>query len=180
MWFGFLEETRTISLLISQGLTGFRNVTMTIEPPYVENGRHATLSCLYELEGDPLYSVKWYRGTFEFYRYSPSENPPKKIFTYPGFHVDLSYSNATAVFLRNVGFSLGGNVSCEVTTDAPSFKTRHAKAYLNVVSRPKERPELHVNKDKYNVGDILLANCTSFPSKPPAMLSFHINNSPIQ
>ncbi|EEB15392.1 beat protein, putative [Pediculus humanus corporis] len=73
---------------------------------------------------------------------------------------------------------LGGNVSCEVTTDAPSFKTRQAKAYLNVVSRPKDRPELHVNKDKYNVGDTLFANCTSFPSKPPASLSFYINNSP--
>lgn len=67
-------------------------MTMTIDPPYVENGKHVSLGCHYKLEGEPLYSVKWYRGTFEFYRYSPSENPPKKIFTYPGFYVDVSFN----------------------------------------------------------------------------------------
>lgn len=91
----------------------------------------------------------------------------------------LAKSNATAVFLKNVGFSMAGNVSCEVTTEDTPFKIRHAKSYLNVVSRPRDRPELHVNKDKYNVGDVLLANCTSYPSRPPASLTFHINNSPV-
>nr|CAD7410761.1 unnamed protein product [Timema cristinae] len=51
-------------------------------------GHDASLLCLYDLEGAPLYSVKWYRGRREFYRFSPSEKPPTKIFPFPGIHVD--------------------------------------------------------------------------------------------
>jgi hypothetical protein len=56
----------------------------------VRRGQSAQLFCHYEMEGSPLYSVKWYRGTLEFYRYSPSENPPAKIFPYTGIKVDVS------------------------------------------------------------------------------------------
>lgn len=63
---------------------------MTVDPPYVENGKHVVLGCHYDLEKDNLYSVKWYRGTFEFYRYLPSDSVSKKVFGYPGFDVDVS------------------------------------------------------------------------------------------
>jgi hypothetical protein len=56
----------------------------------VQKGNHASLLCQYDLEDAPLYSVKWYRGNFEFYRFSPGEKPATKIFAYPGIHVDVS------------------------------------------------------------------------------------------
>lgn len=37
-----------------------------------------------------LYSVKWYKGRREFYRYSPRENPPMKTFPIAGVHVVVS------------------------------------------------------------------------------------------
>lgn len=47
----------------------------------------------------------------------------------------LSMSNASQVVLRNVGFGLSGNFSCEVTADAPSFSTRTAHILMQVVGK---------------------------------------------
>lgn len=69
-----------------------RDVQLVIVPSIVQRGWSVTLLCQYELEGDPLYSVKWYRGIHEFYRYSPSEKQPTKIFPFRGIHVDVSFN----------------------------------------------------------------------------------------
>lgn len=45
----------------------------------------------------------------------------------------MSVSNATHVTLRNVDFNLNGNISCEVTTESPSFYTATATSVLQVV-----------------------------------------------
>ena len=37
----------------------------------VEGGHTLNLECDYKLEGDTLYSLKWYRDDKEFYRYIP-------------------------------------------------------------------------------------------------------------
>lgn len=63
---------------------------MTVDPPYVKNGTDAVLGCHYDLQGKPLLSVKWYRGTFEFYRYSPADKPPQKTFRIQGMDVEVS------------------------------------------------------------------------------------------
>ena len=42
------------------------------------------------MEGDKLYSVKWYRNGKEFYRHIPSDNPPTVVFRQPGLYVDVS------------------------------------------------------------------------------------------
>lgn len=47
----------------------------------------------------------------------------------------LSLSNASQVVIRNVGFGLTGNFSCEVTADAPFFSTATAYAYMQVVGK---------------------------------------------
>lgn len=67
-----------------------RNVSLLVDPPSVRRGQHATFICSYDLDGSPLYSVKFYRGIHEFYRYSPSELPTSKVFQYLGFNVDVS------------------------------------------------------------------------------------------
>lgn len=78
------------------GAQCLKDVRLMVEPPAVQRGSQATLHCLYDLEGAPLYSVKWYRGQLEFYRYSPSETPVSKIFPFPGILVDVS----TATFIK--------------------------------------------------------------------------------
>uniref|UniRef100_A0A1A9V8Q2 Ig-like domain-containing protein n=1 Tax=Glossina austeni TaxID=7395 RepID=A0A1A9V8Q2_GLOAU len=65
-----------------------RNVNLYVEPPAVRRGQSVTLRCQYTLEGAPLYSVKFYRGQLEFFRYTPGEYPNTKVFHYPGIKVD--------------------------------------------------------------------------------------------
>jgi hypothetical protein len=47
------------------------------------------LKCNYDLEGDTLYSIKWYKGRHEFYRYTPKENPAMKTFPVFGINVEV-------------------------------------------------------------------------------------------
>lgn len=67
-----------------------RNVSLIIEPSVVNRGQHARLSCLYNLEGAPLHSMKFYCRHLEFYRYTPGELPHSKFFTIRGVNIDVS------------------------------------------------------------------------------------------
>lgn len=45
----------------------------------------------------------------------------------------MSQSNDSQVVIRNVGFGLAGNFSCEVTADAPLFSTGTAYSQMQVI-----------------------------------------------
>uniref|UniRef100_A0A182JXS8 Ig-like domain-containing protein n=1 Tax=Anopheles christyi TaxID=43041 RepID=A0A182JXS8_9DIPT len=83
------DDRTNLLPMASVASSGLRNLSLSIKPPWVRRGQEAQLHCQYEMEGAPLYSVKWYRGTLEFYRYSPFENPPAKIFPFTGIKVDI-------------------------------------------------------------------------------------------
>lgn len=59
-------------------------------PNYVIKGSTAQLECLYDLDGETLYSVKWYKDGNEFYRYVPRDLPPAQTFVLPGVSVNVS------------------------------------------------------------------------------------------
>jgi hypothetical protein len=69
-----------------------KDTRLVIKPAggFVRRGHPATLVCEYDLEGAPLYSVKWYRGSREFFRHMPNETPPTKIFPFQGLNLDVS------------------------------------------------------------------------------------------
>jgi hypothetical protein len=62
-------------------------------PAAILRGGTATLLCHFDLEGDSLYSVKWYKGRREFYRFTPKEDPAMKIFPIFGLEVEVSTSD---------------------------------------------------------------------------------------
>ncbi|XP_026333539.1 uncharacterized protein LOC113240442 [Hyposmocoma kahamanoa] len=161
------------------GAGGLRAIELRISPPVVQRGSDAILACLYELTDAPLYSVKWYRGRHEFYRYSPTETPATKIFPFAGINVDLARSNQSQVVLTRVSFGLSGNFSCEVTADAPSFATSIVSSVMEVVVLPPSSPSIQTNQLYYRPGDLLQANCTSGPSRPAAELALFINDMPV-
>lgn len=111
-----------------------------------------------------------------FWKYSPKALPHETQ-SLP-FSFQLTYSNATQVMLRKVKLPLGGNISCEVTTDR-QFKTATAYEVLEVVSIPPEPPVIKVNRDRYLPGERLFGNCSFHSSKPPAKLRFRVNNRPV-
>lgn len=59
-------------------------------PIAVKRGDNANLICNYDMEGDTLYTVKYYKGRREFYRYTPKENPAIKVFPHPGIKIEVS------------------------------------------------------------------------------------------
>ncbi|XP_017769911.1 PREDICTED: uncharacterized protein LOC108557768 [Nicrophorus vespilloides] len=156
--------------------TGLRNVRLTIEPRVVQRHHHSILHCKYDQEDEPLYTVKWYRGPHEFYRYTPTERPPTKVFPYAGITVDVNHSNSTQVLLQNIEFNLSGNFSCEVTIDGVVFSTGTDTQSMLVVQLPEHPPTISVGHERLDYGHILRANCSSPPSKPPAHLKFLLNN----
>uniref|UniRef100_A0A182NAW5 Ig-like domain-containing protein n=1 Tax=Anopheles dirus TaxID=7168 RepID=A0A182NAW5_9DIPT len=69
------------SLGASELSVGLRNVRVTV-PTAVRKGDPAHLYCEYELEdNERLYSIKWYKGKREFYRYTPQVHPSVQVFS---------------------------------------------------------------------------------------------------
>lgn len=68
---------------------GLIDVSILIPPAVAENST-VNMTCLYDLGEFPLYSVKWYKGNKEFYRFIPKEMPPMKVFPQLGAKVDVS------------------------------------------------------------------------------------------
>ena len=64
-------------------------------PPFVKEGATVKLVCVYDLEFDGLYSVKWYKNDIEFYSYIPKmgEKTKKRFFDLPGVHINVSFSS---------------------------------------------------------------------------------------
>ncbi|XP_023246648.1 uncharacterized protein LOC106643543 [Copidosoma floridanum] len=111
-----------------------RSIRLEILPrDAVEQGHDATLRCHYDLDGKPLFALKWYRGEQEIYRYLPSLTPAIKIFNYTWIQIDPHTSTENQVVIRNVDFQLTGNFSCETTTDSESFYTQKSSKFLTVV-----------------------------------------------
>lgn len=80
---------------------GLRDVRVTV-PLAVRRGDNAQLICTYDLENDTLYSVKWYKGRREFYRYLPKENPAMKLFAVAGITVDVSSAPIYILFVSRL------------------------------------------------------------------------------
>ena len=55
------------------------------------------------MEGDALYSVKWYRNEQEFYRFVPNDRPKLQIFPQKGIKVEVNiYFTAYALVVSIV------------------------------------------------------------------------------
>ncbi|XP_062130107.1 uncharacterized protein LOC133841542 isoform X2 [Drosophila sulfurigaster albostrigata] len=160
--------------------TGLRLVEVRI-PNYVIKGASAQLECLYDLDGEALYSVKWYKDGNEFYRYVPRDNPPAQTFRLPGVAVDLHNSSDAIVNLHNVNLQSAGRFRCEVSGEAPSFQTVTEHGDMVVVSLPDQGPpKISGGRPRYQIGDWVRINCTAGRSKPAVNLSWFINSEPAE
>ncbi|BES93342.1 Hypothetical protein NTJ_06151 [Nesidiocoris tenuis] len=156
---------------------GLRHVRALV-PVAVREGDDAVLRCLFDLNGDALYSVKWYKGSRELFRYMPREIPSVKVFPVNGLYdlvIEKSKSNGTHLFLKKVTINLSGRYSCEVSADAPSFRTAFASGDMNIVVVPSSFPVIQGMKPRYKLGDTLEVQCVSKSSRPAANLSWSLN-----
>ncbi|XP_049764328.1 uncharacterized protein LOC126092649 [Schistocerca cancellata] len=170
---------RFVTLIIAtifscQGGWSLRLVEVRI-PMHTVLHQNARLECHYDLEGESLYSVKWYKDGREFYRFVPRDTPPAQIFQLPGVVVDMNNSTASQVELKDVTLSSSGRYRCEVSGEAPSFQTVSEHGDMIVVALPEEGPRITGGRPRYQVGDTVRVNCTSGRSKPAAQLAWFIN-----
>jgi len=144
-------------------------------PAHVEVGDNARLTCRFDMGSDTLYSVKWYKNDLEFYRYVPNDRPKLQVFAQKGIHVDRSRSTRQHVRLNNLTLDSGGTYKCEVSAEAPSFRTKSAFQDMVVVV-PPSKSEIVGAAPKYAVGDTVNVTCYSYRSKPAASLTWKVNN----
>lgn len=79
-------------------------------------------------------------------------------------------SNEHQVILHNVPTFIGGEISCEITTDSPAFSTACVEDNLTV---QRMDIDLHVPRAEYRSGENLVADCAA---SVPAKLVFYLNN----
>uniref|UniRef100_A0A182JJD3 Ig-like domain-containing protein n=1 Tax=Anopheles atroparvus TaxID=41427 RepID=A0A182JJD3_ANOAO len=144
-------------------------------PKHTIKGHSVRLECHYNMEGEALYSVKWYKDGGEFYRYVPRDDPPGSVFPQPGITVDLLNSTSEQVVLDPIELSSSGKYRCEVSAEAPSFQTVSDHGDMLVVVLPEEDPYITGGKPRYQIGDVVRVNCTSGRSKPAVHLTWYIN-----
>ncbi|XP_060518422.1 uncharacterized protein LOC132697148 [Cylas formicarius] len=165
-------------ILDTKGVFSLKNVTLSIEPSVVQYRNTSKLRCTYDLEGDALYTVKWYRGSLEFYRYTPSEkerDKRKQAFPFKGVTIDVDRSDSTQVTLNDIDFVVSGEFCCEVTTEDSHIHALNNCKSMVVVQLPEHPPEISVRGEPFDYGDILRANCSSYRSRPPADLTLILN-----
>ncbi|XP_071562677.1 uncharacterized protein [Temnothorax nylanderi] len=155
-----------------------------IVPQHAVLGQNVSLECNFNLDGEKLYSVKWYKDGNEFYRFVPQEKPPALKFVHPGVTAVLHESSQRTVVLRSVNLMSTGRYRCEVSAEAPSFQTVSDHSDMMVIALPEDEPVITgrpvSGKHRYQVGDVVRFNCTSAKSKPHATLSWFINGDPVE
>ncbi|XP_046387588.1 uncharacterized protein LOC124157128 [Ischnura elegans] len=157
-----------------QGAPGIRLMEVRI-PMHTVRDHSARLECHFDMEGESLYSVKWYKDGNEFYRYLPRDMPPAQVFPLPGVAIDIHNSTESTVVLSSVNLSSTGRYRCEVSAEAPSFQTVSDHGDMVVVALPEEGPRISGGRSRYQAGDTVRVNCTSGRSKPAAQLIWFIN-----
>ncbi|XP_068630686.1 uncharacterized protein [Battus philenor] len=162
-------------LWLCGNVLGLRDIQITV-PEAVGVGSNAVLGCRWALDtGEALYTVKWYHGAQEFFRFVPKELPNTRVFSQTGINVDVSRSGAQQVVLRDASRGLSGRYRCEVSADAPFFHTVYKSAILRVIDLPTSQPKVRAQKSWYSAGDMLRANCTAPPADPPANITWLVN-----
>ncbi|XP_006609359.1 uncharacterized protein LOC102672432 [Apis dorsata] len=161
-------------LLIVGGATGLKDLTINV-PAVVRSGDTVTLSCHYDLEGLPLYTIQWFLEDTEFYRYLSEADPPYTIFEVDGIHVNISKSNSHDVTLVDVSRKMTGMYKCEVMGGKPSYHAQIKRARMEVVDAPKTDPTIDTEKERIAVGELLRANCTTGNSRPASAITWKLN-----
>nr|XP_032511249.1 uncharacterized protein LOC116765766 [Danaus plexippus plexippus] len=152
------------------GVRGLHNLEINV-PSAVLVGETVTLECSWQLEDEEaLYSVKWYRGREEFYRYIPKELPHTRVFPLPGIEVDISRSGARPlkiIYRKNKG------------TPGTARIVLAIKIKVFFIEPPEWPPKLVSDRSWYGIGSTLKATCASPQAHPPANLTFALNGQEI-
>ncbi|XP_050424238.1 uncharacterized protein LOC126835600 [Adelges cooleyi] len=179
MWPGRITAGRVFALLTLFN-RGILVISVKLLDVRINNhtllGSSTTLTCIYDLEGETLYAVKWYKDGDEFFRYLPKNKPEIQVFEQRGIYIDIDKSNANDVVLNSLELSSSGTYRCEVSAEAPSFQTVFQDRDMVTMTMPDGSPRIDGLLSEYSTGDVVLANCTLNTTRSPhAQLVWYIN-----
>lgn len=160
------------------GLGSLKMESFTVPRPLIL-GQRATLNCRYNLEGEPLYLVKWYHDGREFYRHMPRLDEWTPVFPVTGISI-ISHKTSTSlstVVLR-VGMQTGGVFRCEVSSEAPHFDTAVKAVHANVSAIP-HGPHISGLSSSYRPGDKVTGTCKTTKALPAPSLVWYVNGAPV-
>ena len=140
------------------------SLTQVHVPPFGLGGQSVELGCEYDTQGEQVYSVKWYKGGLEIFRFIPSNNPPMAVFSRTGVSINTDLSNATLLHLSNLTVASTGRYRCEVSKTLKQFE--QARNFIFQVST--EAP-MFSTESKY--GDLLVI---VLPAHPPKVTLFSL------
>ena len=124
------------------------------------------------------------QGGLEIFRFLPSSAQPLSVFPRPGVEILLSQSNSTVLQLTNLSLATTGRYRCEVSTEAPVFRTESKFGDLLVIVLPSAppviSPENNSSLAQLAPGDLVLLSCRSDQSKPAADLAWTINGHEVR
>ena len=78
-------------------------------PNHVIRNNTVRLECHFDMNGEALYSVKWYKDGYEFYRYVPRDHPPAQVFMQNGIYVNVSLFSIS-IYFSNITKSNKSNI----------------------------------------------------------------------
>ncbi|KAG0411919.1 hypothetical protein HPB47_010945 [Ixodes persulcatus] len=157
-------------LIIAEMGTGDLRLIKVDVPPNALLGGGARLQCRFKLGNTPLYSVKWYKEDQEFFRYVPSDHPPKNVFPLKGVTVNVC---ATA---RSRIMRYGRHLIKKICWES----TGQRVVLFPNSSLPKDGPKIRGIQKYYDVGDAVDINCYSPESQPVVSFRWFLNDSPAE
>ncbi|XP_063917226.1 uncharacterized protein LOC135132935 isoform X2 [Zophobas morio] len=142
------------------------------------------LHCRFDMGGEELYAVKWYKDDHEFFRYTPAATVTITQFPVIGVHVDKHSSKCMPdgcdLLLKELSRpQSSGAYRCEVSTEAPAFRLASQTHNVTVAAVPEDRPKIEGISDSYLIGDLLIAQCTSGLGDPKPLLTWYVNKQPM-
>ncbi|XP_075226605.1 uncharacterized protein LOC142327428 [Lycorma delicatula] len=183
MWFSsVINMYKIIVFTIIIHVARSLRVTDISVPRYAELGSTIIMKCNFTLGSGKLNSVKWYKDELEFFRYLPDVNLPNtniQIFPQNGIALDMSKSDKNHVALTDLTYNSSGLYKCEVSSDAPDFKTDTRNGSLTVNAYLRYEPVISGVADRYSPGETITANCTAGPSNPAPRISWFINDEEV-
>jgi hypothetical protein len=162
---------------------GLRLTNMTA-PALQDPRKDMELHCRFDMGGEELYAVKWYKDDHEFFRYTPAASVTITQYPVIGVHVDRHSSKCMPdgcdLLLKELSRpQSSGAYRCEVSSEAPAFRLASQTHNVTVAAVPDERPKIEGLADTYLIGDLLVAHCTSGLGDPKPTISWYVNKQPI-
>ncbi|CAH1376764.1 uncharacterized protein [Tenebrio molitor] len=146
-----------------------------IMPRYAIIGGDVILKCEHSVPPEQLYKVEWQKGGKKIFQYIKGRKPPFRYFPTSGADLNKTNSTEKQLHLSKLDFSASGSYSCMVSMETPIFTKDSKSKDLTVIAPQDEDPTITFNKSTYEIGEVLEANCTTAPARPPPHITWLIN-----